>query len=643
MKFTVNRPLQGHDEDAPAYADEKILVVCDGLGGGGQNTYIVDGEKRTSAYLGSRRLSLAFQEWCLQHYDLICENMKNPSSLVVDLKKYILDTLNTYVIEKELKNIVKGKSMQMLPSTLAAIIYKQNSDWTDVLVVSAGDSRAFILTPENGLQQISRDDVFENVDAFEKSATMTNNISADRDFHINYAYYKMPSKCILLVCTDGCFDYISSPMELEYRLEFSISKCSDIFDTDRNNLGEYLENILSNSGLKDDCTMAGTIIGYMEEEELKSKFLQRALFVQSKYRNPCSLFDRESLKRKSKVVEQLDNLNKEIAIIKSEMDTDIENYIIQAFQLDIIGEENVSNKNIHILKSWLNECGSYQAFVADMLNDEKKYLKIASEKEEEYINIQKQIRQMFKIMRFEQFIDNSNVDNFFTNLLSVNSDRSRMVREYKNLKKRIAHVESLYYQVIKEFSEEFDNIKRLNLNQYETSQRKLPISRKFAELQDAYKDYIILSQQLEKCKENLKTFYLEADITAEREFVSAWKSRFLAYSNCPQYGELCSEYDRCMELQTEIQAIVPLTLEEKTEVFKKYLNVNLSGILNKVKMDSYIMSLLCAPQYAELEDKQNQKDTLKKYANEFEERKYALWMEYKPTYELFNSGIGGMV
>ena len=86
MNFTVNKPLKGHDEDAPAYADDRMLIVCDGLGGGGQNAYLIDGEKRTSAYLGSRKISVACQEFFSAHYDEFCENMQNPGFLIAELK-----------------------------------------------------------------------------------------------------------------------------------------------------------------------------------------------------------------------------------------------------------------------------------------------------------------------------------------------------------------------------------------------------------------------------------------------------------------------------------------------------------------------------------------------------------------------------
>jgi len=45
IPFTVYAPLLVHDEDAEPYADNRIAVVCDGLGGSGQNTYTFKGKK----------------------------------------------------------------------------------------------------------------------------------------------------------------------------------------------------------------------------------------------------------------------------------------------------------------------------------------------------------------------------------------------------------------------------------------------------------------------------------------------------------------------------------------------------------------------------------------------------------------------
>lgn len=441
----VNKPLKGHDEDAPAYADDRMLIVCDGLGGGGQNAYLIDGEKRTSAYLGSRKISVACQEFFSAHYDEFCENMQNPEFLIAEMKAYISNTLNQYVTEKGLKNIVRGKSMQMLPSTLAAIIYKHYDDRTDALVVSAGDSRAFVLTPDKGLQQISRDDVFDNVDAFEKSATMTNNIRQDGEFHINYGYFTLPAKCVLLVCTDGCFDYISTPMELEYRLEYSISKCGDLLDPKSDNLGEYFGNVLVKSGLKDDCTMAGAILGYTDSESTKNRFLRRALHIQEKYRNPCAQYDKESLKRKDEVSSKLPDIESRINVLKVSVDVNLKNSFLNAFQQDLVGNAAYASNGIRELIVALGDFDLYQKFLSELRCADEEASRLSEEKNAEYLDERTRIKQIFKVMRFEDFVSNLlsfNSVNFF------NSDRSRYASEYKRLHNAVNHAGKEYTEAL---------------------------------------------------------------------------------------------------------------------------------------------------------------------------------------------------
>ena len=68
IPFTVYAPLLEHDEDAEPYANDHMAVVCDGLGGSGQNTYIYKGEKWSSAALGSRVVSRLFCNYFREKY-----------------------------------------------------------------------------------------------------------------------------------------------------------------------------------------------------------------------------------------------------------------------------------------------------------------------------------------------------------------------------------------------------------------------------------------------------------------------------------------------------------------------------------------------------------------------------------------------
>ena len=640
MNFTVDKPLKGHDEDAPAYADDKMLIVCDGLGGGGQNAYLVDGVKRTSAYLGSRRISAACQEFLSAHYDEFCSNMQSPATLIAELKTYISETLDYYVSEKGLKNIVRGKSMQMLPSTLTAIVYKHYEDHTDTLVISAGDSRAFVLTPEKGLQQISKDDVFDNVDAFEKSATMTNNIRQDGDFHINYGYFSLPSKCILLVCTDGCFDYISTPMELEYRLEYSISKCGDLLDPSKDNLGQYLGSVLVNSGLKDDCTMAGVILGYSDSETTKNLFLRRALQVQEKYRNPCTICDKESAKRRSEVATKLPEVETQISTLQAEIDTKLKTALMTAFQQDLDGNAAYAPNGIRELIVSLRSFELHQTFFSDLKKADEEVVAKAGAKNVEYVEERNRLRQVFKAMRFDEFVNNLigfNPTNFY------NSDRSRYANEYRRLQTAVNASGRAYTDALSSFSQVFEELKMIEPKKLKTMNDFFQVSIKYQELQQAFTEFVANKQELYHCRDSLKTFYMESDDLVEQEFINAWKRRFSAYTTRPQYRDIRISYERCMELQTEIESCVALTREQKIEKFRVFLETNLPAYIGLIKNNPTLCQLLCGTMLVEISTLEKQYEELKKYGSEFDDKKYALWIEYKPMYELYRHSLGGIV
>jgi len=640
LNFTVDKPLTGHDEDAPAYADDRFLIVCDGLGGGGQNTYQIDGVKRTSAYLGSRRISLACQEYFSAHYEEFCAHMQDPATLIAGLKSHISQALDYYVSENNLQNRVKGKSMQMLPSTLTAIIYKHFEDHTDALVISAGDSRAFVLTPDNGLQQISKDDVFADVDAFEKSATMTNNIRQDGDFHINYGYHQLPARCILFVCSDGCFDYLSTPMELEFRLEYSITKCGELFDPERDNLGQFLGIVLEKSGLQDDCTMAGVILGYTDGEETQKLFLKRAYYLQEKYRTPCATCDKESPKRRSEVKPQLDELEDKLSRLREEIETGLHSALLAAFQYELDGNADTAPTGIRELIPALRGLESYQALFRELQAADEETVAREATKQAQYREEMTQLQQSFKALRFEEMLTNlvraSSINIF-------NPEKMRLANEYRQLTTAAEAAERAYAEALSSFSAAFEELKKRGPRQLSSMDEFAPIHDRYLVLQNAMMDHIAYKQKLQQCREHLRAYYMESDESVEQAFISVWKSKFAAYAGRAQYTELYGCYERCIGLQKEIEACTPPTREEKLQKCKAYLDANLPSLTELIKNDPALCELICGTAFMQLTAMETQLEALKKHASEFDDKKYALWLEYKPNYERFTNGLGGVV
>lgn len=325
INFKFDRPL--HNEDAPAVSNEKYLVVCDGLGAGGQNKHTINGETHTSAYYGSRLLSQICSEYYKENYDVILENLKNKEALsriVDELKATIKKQLDEFVDEHKLVKTIKGKSIKLLPSTLSSMLFKVNDDSVDVVVISAGDTRAFVLTPQNGLQQLSKDDVDDDVDAFEKATIVNNNICQDRDFTLNFRCYTLKLPCVLLVCSDGCYDYFSSPMEVEYLFDAAFNAWFSTESVKSGVFGEKLGDFIANrSKLQDDCSMAGAVIGCQDDTALRQELKIRAREIETKYIKPFDSIDKEAKKIDGKYDSELKELKQQIISCDKQINTSL--------------------------------------------------------------------------------------------------------------------------------------------------------------------------------------------------------------------------------------------------------------------------------------------------------------------------------
>ena len=274
-------------EDAPPIATVGYSVVCDGLGGSGATKHMVsegsaDAQAfRTSAYLGSRIVCD-----CIDAY--YAANVNNLISAINGQRK--VDIMNTFLCKlKEKINLAfaenmrkwniepsSGKTMKTFPTTLASAIYYPHPKGMNVLVIWAGDSRVYALTPKKGLQLLSMDDAVNAENEMNSSSEMTNCISAGRPFQLNYAFYELNEPCIVFCCSDGCFDYLLSPLHFEWLLLHTILECMP--DSKNEKLGVALaESIRDNVYVKigDDTTMSGVIIGMDSVRRMKSLYQAR--------------------------------------------------------------------------------------------------------------------------------------------------------------------------------------------------------------------------------------------------------------------------------------------------------------------------------------------------------------------------------
>lgn len=277
------------DEDAPPEATEKLLIVCDGLGGTGQTKHKIGDQYYTSAYIGSRCVSDAIKKYCdEQQRELWTDDI---ATMTKKLKQYLASQLEACIQGYKLEKSLGGNMIELLPTTLAMAIFRKNGGFLDVRVIWAGDSRVYLLTPVDGLSQLSEDDVDGEFDAMKAlgQSNMNNNVTGegmDR-FHLNYAEYKIPIQegFILFAASDGCFDYIESPMQFEYKL---LAATQQVFEDDPSVLGECIAENYQGENCKDDTTIAGVVIQTNQEKTVSELYKARILYMKEKFRKPVN-------------------------------------------------------------------------------------------------------------------------------------------------------------------------------------------------------------------------------------------------------------------------------------------------------------------------------------------------------------------
>lgn len=275
-------------EDAPPVSEVKYSVVCDGLGGSGSTKHQVNENGlpkiRTSGYLGSRIVSDSVADFYKINYERIAkvlgestEKLDMLSSIVVEMKECIKCNL-----EKQMEvlgidpMLTRKKALKIFPTTLSSALYYQDGDRLKILAIWAGDSRVYVLSPTKGLQLLSLDDA-TNADVEMKSTSEMNNcISAGNSFKLNYSIYEMDEPGIVFCCSDGCFDYLPSPLNFEWLLLQTILSCVPVATTDT--LGAAFANSVRDSvyqSIGDDTTMAGIICKIETTDQLKQLYTTR--------------------------------------------------------------------------------------------------------------------------------------------------------------------------------------------------------------------------------------------------------------------------------------------------------------------------------------------------------------------------------
>jgi serine/threonine protein phosphatase PrpC len=275
LPFKVYRPMPRQDEDAPPIIEDQLLGVFDGMGGAGSMKITDAASAKTNAYHASRVVADVVERYCrIEDPALVTTAFREEQfrgELARKMKYHIFRNITDYASKnKIIANVrIRSQMVKILPTTMAVLIYRDSGSFVDLLCLWAGDSRCFAITPYNGLQQLTKDDLNIDQDAMcniTEDSAMSNCIHISTvgetntpSFKINYAFYNGIQKpCILFCASDGCFAYRDSPMHFEKLLLEALSQTDENHD-----YSNVLADMIVSPSAHDDCTIAGVLLAEM--------------------------------------------------------------------------------------------------------------------------------------------------------------------------------------------------------------------------------------------------------------------------------------------------------------------------------------------------------------------------------------------
>lgn len=276
--------IPNNGEDAYLFSANSCAAVVgafDGCGGSGAKRH-AKLQGKTGAYAASRIVSGTVKDW----FSECGENNSLESEYVIKqrIKERLQICHNAVGEESKLVSPI----VKVFPTTAAFALFREEKEKVHVDYFWAGDSRVYLLNSD-GLAQLSVDDL-SVPDAMENlydDGVMTNVISKSKDFTIHHGRVAMDKPGIVFAATDGCFGYVSSPMEFEYMLLETLM--------DSNSISEWERKLSGAIGkvAGDDYTLSGIAIDHGTFEVLHANYINRANRLYSEYISKMNSQDRE--------------------------------------------------------------------------------------------------------------------------------------------------------------------------------------------------------------------------------------------------------------------------------------------------------------------------------------------------------------
>jgi hypothetical protein len=269
-------PGQGEDSDPIVREGRELglIGVFDGMGGAGGTVYETPDGPRTGAYIGSRVARDVVEERMLALLDPEW-NLDGPAA-AEDLQRSTRRALAAALEALDApRSGLRSRLLRALPTTMAVLALQRRESrkgrWAGHLFWS-GDSRVYVLEPEGGAHQVTRDDLRDQGDALvnlRQDSVVSNAMSADTDFVVHHHKVELTAPFVAVAATDGCFGYVRTPLHFEHLLLAALGE-----STDTESWSELLQRRISEF-TGDDAAMAVLGVG-ADHEEFQRLFAARA-------------------------------------------------------------------------------------------------------------------------------------------------------------------------------------------------------------------------------------------------------------------------------------------------------------------------------------------------------------------------------
>lgn len=271
-----HKPLGENGEDAYAFnfsrKDVHSFGVFDGCGGSGAWKY-PEFYNATGAFVAAQSIAKAALKWS---DSISAEDSVDSARLADQFHDLSLDTLST--LKQSCAPMgVSGSLVKSFPCTASVAIATQiTNDSINISALNVGDSRVYILTPSDGLIQLTKDDCRGNpdpLDSLRDNAPLSDLLNADKPYKVKTRQVRIQMPCAIMCATDGIFGFVRSPMDFEYILLESINKANTISEFET----LFRSTILKLTG--DDSTCIIAFYGFGNYQAIKKSIVNRFIRV----------------------------------------------------------------------------------------------------------------------------------------------------------------------------------------------------------------------------------------------------------------------------------------------------------------------------------------------------------------------------